>query len=81
MGRGGSARARGSRDRAGAVPRPRFTPLDLGLYAAVIVAWGFSWIALHYQVGVVAPEISVVWRFLLAAPMMFALAYLRGEAR
>jgi drug/metabolite transporter (DMT)-like permease len=59
--------------------RTRFTPLDFALYAAVIVAWGFSWIAMHYQVGVVAPEVSVVWRFLLAAPIMFALAWARGE--
>ena len=59
--------------------RARFTPLDFTLYAAVIVAWGFSWIAMHYQVGVVAPEVSVVWRFLLAAPIMFALAWARGE--
>jgi len=60
--------------------RAQLTPLDFALYAAVIVAWGFSWIAMHYQVGVVAPEVSVVWRFLLAAPIMFALAAARGEA-
>ena len=57
----------------------RLTPLDVALYATVIVAWGFSWIAMHYQVGVVAPEVSVVWRFLLAAPLMFALALARSE--
>jgi drug/metabolite transporter (DMT)-like permease len=61
------------------MPRARFAPLDFGLYAAVIFAWGFSWIAMRYQVGVVAPEVSVVWRFLLAAPIMFALASARGE--
>ena len=59
--------------------RARFAPLDFALYAVVIFAWGFSWIAMHYQVGVVAPEVSVVWRFLLAAPIMFALAWARGE--
>ena len=59
--------------------RAQLTPLDAALYATVIGAWGFSWIAMHYQVGVVAPEVSVVWRFLLAAPLMFALATARGE--
>ncbi len=59
--------------------RPRFTRLDLVRYAAVIFAWGFSWIAMHYQVGVVEPEISVVWRFLLAAPVMFTVAVMRRE--
>lgn len=57
----------------------RFTALDLALYAGVVFAWGFSWIALHYQVGVVAPEVSVVWRFVIAAPLMLAIAVMRGE--
>ena len=29
--------------------------------------------------GTVAPEVSLVWRYLLAAPLMFALAAWRGE--
>lgn len=59
--------------------RARFTALDFGLYAGVVFAWGFSWIALHYQVGKVPPEVSVMWRFAIAAPMMLAFAALRGE--
>jgi drug/metabolite transporter (DMT)-like permease len=59
--------------------RPRFTALDFGLYAAIVFAWGFSWIALHYQVGNIAPAVSVMWRFALAAPVMLALAAARGE--
>lgn len=59
--------------------RARFTALDFGLYAGIVFAWGFSWIALHYQVGTVPPEVSVVWRFALAAPVMLAFAAMRGE--
>jgi drug/metabolite transporter (DMT)-like permease len=59
--------------------RPRLAPLDIALYGGVTFAWGFTWIAQHYQVGMVAPEVSVVWRFLMAAPVMFAIAALRGE--
>ncbi|RDV05668.1 DMT family transporter [Undibacter mobilis] len=55
------------------------TPLDYGLYAASVLIWGFSWIAMHYQVGKVAPEVSVIWRFAIAAPLMFMLAMARGE--
>src|SRR5581483_1950329 len=62
-----------------AMPRSSFTVFDVALYSAVVFAWGFSWIALHYQVGVVAPEVSVMWRFALAAPVMLAVAALRGE--
>src|SRR3974390_1159004 len=57
----------------------KLTPLDYVLYLVSVLAWGFSWIALHYQVGVVAPAVSVVWRFPIAAPLMLAFAAWRGE--
>ena len=56
-----------------------FAPFDFALYGAVVFAWGFSWLAMHYQVGVVEPEVSVVWRFAIAAPLVLAIAALRGE--
>ena len=59
--------------------RAALAPLDYALYATSVLVWGLSWIAMHYQVGVVAPEVSVVWRFVIAAPMMFLIAALRGE--
>jgi drug/metabolite transporter (DMT)-like permease len=57
-----------------------FTPFDLALYGGTILAWGFSWIAMRYQVGPVAPEVSVMWRFAIAAPIMLSIAVLRGES-
>ena len=51
---------------------------DLGLYAGVVFVWGTSWIALHMQLGVVAPEVSLLWRFLLAAVMMLGWVMLSG---
>ena len=59
--------------------RAPFSAGDLALYGATVLAWTFSWIAMHHQVGPVSPEVSVVWRFLIAAPVMMALARLRGE--
>lgn len=59
--------------------RARFTPLDFALYAGVVLTWGFTWIALHFQVGAVAPEVSVAWRFLIAGPVMLAIGMARGE--
>lgn len=61
-----------------AATRP-LTPFDFTLYGVSVLAWGLSWIAMHYQVGQVAPEVSVVWRFLIAAPVMFIVAAARGE--
>ncbi|WP_046866458.1 DMT family transporter [Microvirga massiliensis] len=43
----------------------------LALYAATVFLWGTSWIALRAQLGVVAPEVSILWRFLLAAVGMW----------
>jgi len=57
----------------------KLAPLDYALYLVSVLAWGFSWIALHYQVGVVAPPVSVVWRFAIAAPLMLVFAAWRGE--
>ncbi len=52
---------------------------DLGLYAVVVLVWGTSWIALHYQLGTVSPEVSLVWRFGLSTAIMLAFALARGE--
>lgn len=49
------------------------------LYALVVLIWGSTWIAVKYQVGPVAPEFSVAYRFLLAALIMFVWARLRAH--
>jgi len=40
------------------------------LYTVTVLVWGVSWHAIHYQVGVVAPALSIAYRFLLAAAIM-----------
>ena len=55
------------------------TTSDMALYALVVFVWGTSWIGMRWQVGVVAPEVSVLWRFALAFPLMFAWAALAGQ--
>ena len=57
----------------------RLAPADLGLYAVTVFVWGTSWIALKAQLGEVSPEVSTLWRFLLAAPLMWLWAAARGE--
>jgi drug/metabolite transporter (DMT)-like permease len=42
------------------------------LYIVTVVIWGSTWIAINYQLGDVAPEVSIVYRFGLAALIMFA---------
>jgi drug/metabolite transporter (DMT)-like permease len=62
-----------------AARRAPLNTVDISLYGATVLAWAFSWIGMHYQLGPVAPEVSVVWRFVIAAPVMMLLARLRGE--
>lgn len=52
---------------------------DVALFMVVVLIWGFSWPAMRYQLGAVAPEVSGVWRFLMGALILLAVAGLRGE--
>lgn len=51
------------------------------LFAAVVLAWGLSWYAIVLQLGPVPPESSVLWRFLLAAALLWAGLGLSGRLR
>ena len=39
----------------------------LFLYAATVLIWGSTWVAIAFQLGEVAPEVSLVYRFGLAS--------------
>ncbi len=49
------------------------------IYAVVVLIWGTTWFVIRFQLGVVAPEISLVYRFALAAVCVFAFARLTGS--
>ena len=49
------------------------------LYAIVVLIWGTTWIAITYQLGDVATELSVAYRFALASALLFAYAFLTGR--
>jgi drug/metabolite transporter (DMT)-like permease len=40
------------------------------LYLATILIWGSTWFAIKFQLGVVEPEISLIYRFALAAVIL-----------
>ena len=50
------------------------------LYAVTVFAWGFSWYGVQLQLGVVAPEVSVFYRFALSAAVMYAFCRATGRA-
>ncbi|MEJ2299631.1 MAG: EamA family transporter [Woeseiaceae bacterium] len=40
------------------------------LYLITVLIWGSTWFAIEFQLGVVAPEISIVYRFFLASGIL-----------
>jgi drug/metabolite transporter (DMT)-like permease len=58
---------------------PRTQWFDIVAIAVCTLAWGTTWFAITLQFGVVDPVVSVVYRFALAAALLFAWCTLRGE--
>jgi drug/metabolite transporter (DMT)-like permease len=50
---------------------------NLSLFAGCVAIWSTTWLAITWQLGPVAPEASVAWRFLLAALIIAAWCRLR----
>jgi drug/metabolite transporter (DMT)-like permease len=49
------------------------------LFAIATLIWGSTWLAITFQLGVVEPEVSVVYRFALAAAILFVWCGARGQ--
>jgi drug/metabolite transporter (DMT)-like permease len=47
------------------------------LYALTVFIWGSTWLAIEYQLGEVPVEVSLVYRFVIAAFIMWAFCLLR----
>jgi drug/metabolite transporter (DMT)-like permease len=48
------------------------------LYLITVLVWGSTWLAIEFQLGVVAPEVSVFYRYSLAALLLFGWCQARG---
>ncbi|WP_119460698.1 DMT family transporter [Rhodospirillaceae bacterium SYSU D60014] len=49
------------------------------LYAFTVLFWGTSWFAIELQLGVVAPELSITYRFILSAGMLLLFCVATGR--
>ena len=49
------------------------------LYVTAVLIWGTTWAAIPFQLGVVAEELSVAYRFGIGAAVMFAYAWVTGR--
>jgi len=52
---------------------------NLFLYTVTVLVWGSTWMAIEYQLGAVAPEVSVFYRYTLAAAILFGWCLVRGK--
>lgn len=48
------------------------------LYTITVLIWGSTWIAIEFQLGVVAPEVSVAYRYMIASAILFIYCKIRG---
>ena len=50
---------------------------NAGLYLITVLIWGSTWLAIEFQLGVVAPEVSVVYRYAIASFLLFIYCIIR----
>ena len=50
---------------------------SLRIFVACVAIWGTTWIAITFQLGIVAPEASVSYRFLFASLLVFGYCFAR----
>jgi len=48
------------------------------LYVITVLIWGSTWLAIEYQLGVVEPEVSIVYRYALASMVLFIWCKIKG---
>ncbi len=48
------------------------------LFMVSVLIWGSTWLAISFQLGTVAPEVSVFYRQVIASVLLFLWAVLRG---
>ncbi len=49
------------------------------LYILAVLIWGSTWFAIEFQLGVVEPEVSIVYRYAAATVLLFAWIAIRGQ--
>jgi len=48
------------------------------LYIVTVLIWGSTWLAIEYQLGVVEPEVSIVYRYLAASGVLLMWCKIKG---
>ena len=51
---------------------------NTALYVLTVLIWGSTWLAIEYQLGVVEPEVSIVYRYAAASLILYIYCKIRG---
>jgi drug/metabolite transporter (DMT)-like permease len=51
---------------------------NLVLYIITVLIWGSTWFAIEFQLGIVEPEVSIVYRYVGASGLLFAWSMVKG---
>ena len=55
--------------------------MTAALFVTNVLVWGFTWIAITYQIGETTPEIAIFYRFVLAAVTLVLVLWATGRLR
>jgi drug/metabolite transporter (DMT)-like permease len=55
------------------------TPMNFLLFLLTVLIWGATWYAIEFQLGVVAVEVSLAYRYAIAAVLAFSWCLLTGR--
>ncbi len=50
---------------------------NTSLYLLTVLIWGSTWLAIEFQLGVVPPEVSIFYRYVLASAVLFLYCLIR----
>ena len=53
--------------------------MNTALYLTTVLIWGTTWIAIKFQLGVVAAPVSIAYRFWIAALVLMLILLLRRQ--
>ena len=54
--------------------------LNLAMFVSTVLIWGATWYAIEFQLGVVPVEVSLAYRYALAALLSFSWCIARGQS-
>lgn len=52
---------------------------NISLYFLTVLIWGSTWIAVEFQLGNVAPEVSIFYRYVLSSAIIFSWCLIRKQ--